>query len=61
MLDGLSTKPAWPQTVKVTKDAKINDSIPKATSWETARRGQRRREAKLKEMGGKKRDEDSCL
>jgi len=49
MLQGLSTKPAWPQAVKLTRDAKLNELIPKATSWETGRRGQSRRNSRLKE------------
>lgn len=33
----------------VTEDAKLNELIPKATSWEIRRRGQRRRNGRLKE------------
>lgn len=55
MLQGLSTKPAWPQAVMPTKDAKLNELIPKDTSWEIGRRGQRRRNGRLKEsIRGKK-------
>lgn len=49
MLQGLSTKPAWPQAVMLTKAAKLNELIPKATSWEIGRTGQSRRNGRLKE------------
>lgn len=55
MLQGLRTKPAWPQAVMLTEEAKLNGLIPKATSWEIGRRGQSRRNGRLKEsIRGKK-------
>lgn len=64
MLHGLSTKPAWPQAAMLTKDAKLNELIPKATSWETVRRGQSRRNGRLQEsIRGTKgeRDKDTYI
>lgn len=49
MLQGLSTKAAWPQAVMLTKDTKLNELIPKGSSWETGRGGQSRRNGMLKE------------
>lgn len=49
MLQRLSTKPAWPQAAMLTKDAKLNELNPKATSLETVRRGQSRRNGRLQE------------
>lgn len=64
MLHGLSTKPAWPQAAMLTKDAKLNQLIPKATEWETVGRGQSRRNSRLqgslRETKGE-REKDTCI
>lgn len=48
-----------PRAAMLTEDAKLNELIPKATSWEIRRRGQSRRNSRLKEsIKGEGREEE---